>query len=130
MKTLNFSTKSNDYEYNDILGVVYLKKNKRRYDNVVGETCKLDWYLSKYNETYFKNYLDNHGIKQLILHVTNHCNLRCRYCYFFSRTDYGKISNLVEKYIGSVGKKCLTCPVSKLCSFCFKDFLYDLLRKK
>ena len=116
MKTFSFFTKNNEYEYNDLLGIAYLKQNKKRYKSV-GSTQTIQQYLDRYSGIYFKNYHEEYGIRQLILHVTNHCNLRCRYCYFFSQTyDYApdlKKINMQEKvaykaidiYLASLNKQ-------------------------
>lgn len=104
---LIFSTKKgNQYLYDDCTGLVFPYPNKdstrsfgqRKENKFQNEfDLKLNDYLplSKFpnscleiSETSVKKHIFTEGFRQLILHLTNECNLRCRYCVHSGEYPY------------------------------------------
>uniref|UniRef100_A0A7C3MIZ5 Radical SAM protein n=1 Tax=Dictyoglomus thermophilum TaxID=14 RepID=A0A7C3MIZ5_DICTH len=99
LRFIEFSTENCEYIYDDVLGIIFPKD---KYEHLVKE---LNNYLGncldngdskyKYFEEYYgkndifiieeiKDFLKRDGFRQLILNVTDDCNMKCRYCYYHS----------------------------------------------
>lgn len=88
-----FKTKNDNlYYYDDILGYVsYCEhKNKSEENDIIfSEINSADPIECKIEE--LKNHIVNYGLKQLILLVTQDCNLRCKYCLYSGNYDNNRL---------------------------------------
>jgi uncharacterized protein len=86
-----FSTKNgNTYFYNDIEGNVSFYGNEPSDKFVFGKS-KLNINDNPINETELANYLKMNSGNQLILLLTEACNIRCKYCVYSGNYDNQRI---------------------------------------
>lgn len=78
-----FSTSNNKYFYNDIDGTIKCCNSDKNDGIVYGK--EKEYYKCTAGQV--ENYLKNTGFRQLILMVTQDCNLRCKYCCFSGEYD-------------------------------------------
>lgn len=105
-----FKTPNNTYFYNDATGNVTLSDSTKGEKVIFGKGKTGDISVDK-NE--LKEYLYTNGFRQLILIVTENCNLRCKYCLYsgeyensrnhsFYRMSLDVAKEAVQKYLNSV----------------------------
>jgi uncharacterized protein len=95
IKIIEFSTENTTYIYNDDTGLTFPKKDIDKLKEIIN--------LLKHNnmkekpvlrEVDIQHFLLYEGFTQLILSVTENCNFRCKYCYYYSGMyDYAPIFN-------------------------------------
>lgn len=105
-----FNTENNTYFYNDITGNVSHDLNKKSNSVSYGNESYINKTVTEYD---VKNILDNIGCTQLILIVTEQCNLRCKYCVYSGEYDNNRThsnnymqldtaKDVVRKYLENV----------------------------
>lgn len=79
-----FNTTNNQYFYDDVTGNVSFE-NKSPENNILYGNSSYKHKI--FDKEQVKNTLDNIGITQLTLIVTEECNLRCKYCVYSGEYD-------------------------------------------
>lgn len=107
-----FKTPNNTFFYNDATGNVTLADPLQDEKIIFGNGKMKDTSVDKRE---LKDYLYTNGFRQLILIVTESCNLRCKYCLYsgeyensrthnFYRMNLDVAKEAVQKYLNSVKK--------------------------
>lgn len=99
-KGVYFNTENNEYFYDDMTGNIILKEKilDDKNESVNKDDIKI---IKKVRSKDVEEIIKNIGIKELILIVTEECNLRCKYCVYSGNYDNNRIhkSNYMDDII-------------------------------
>ena len=89
-KGVYFNTENNEYFYDDMTGNIILKEKilDDKNESVNKDNIKI---IKKVRSKDVEEIIKNIGIKELILIVTEECNLRCKYCVYSGNYDNNRI---------------------------------------
>lgn len=93
-----FKTSKSTYFYNDVSGNVELADNSKPEQLVFGKEKVTPKAIDKKN---LCNFINNNGFSQLILIVTESCNLRCKYCLYSGEYDNNRTHNYFKMQTGT-----------------------------
>ncbi|PKP57115.1 radical SAM protein [Candidatus Atribacteria bacterium HGW-Atribacteria-1] len=105
----------NSYFYDDTTGAVRHADDEKSIKKLLNESGDINNYPTintKPSKEEIKEHLENYGYKQLILIITENCNLRCKYCVYsenYTNTrvlrnvnmDFETAKKAIEKYFFS-----------------------------